>query len=51
MRTLVAIVIGGGLLLFRRRGRMDRDVLLGANLLTQIVVLIAFLANRDLRFW
>ena len=47
----ILAAIGGGLLLVRRRGKMDRDVLLGANLLTQLVVLTAFLANRHLRFW
>ena len=47
----ILAAIGGGAILLRRRGRMDRDVLLAVNLLTQLVVLIAFLANRDLRFW
>ena len=47
----ILAAIGGGAILLRQRGRMDRDILLAVNLLTQLVVLIAFLANRDLRFW
>lgn len=43
--------VGGGLLLVGRRGRCDRQVLLASNLITQLVVLLAFLANRNLRFW
>ncbi len=47
----LASAVGGGLFLAHRNGRVDRNVLLGANLLTQLAVLLAFLANRDLRFW
>lgn len=42
--------VGGGLLLARRRGRVDRTVLLATNLLTQITFLLGFLAVRPLRF-
>ena len=47
----VAVAIGGGLFLAHRRGQMDRDILLATNLLTQFAVLVAFLANRDIRLW
>ncbi len=47
----IAIAIGGGLFLAHRAGRMDRNVLLATNLLTQLAVLVAFLANRDIRLW
>jgi hypothetical protein len=47
----IAAAIGGGLLLARRNGRMDRHVLLATNVLTQLAVLVAYLANRDVKFW
>jgi hypothetical protein len=46
----ILAAIFGGLLLARRRGTLDRDVLLACNLLTQMVLLLAFLANRSIRF-
>lgn len=48
--SAILAAILGGLLLARRRGTLDRDVLLACNLLTQMVLLLAFLANRSLRF-
>lgn len=47
----VAGAIGGGLFLAYRNGRMDRNVLLATNVLTQLSVLATFLANRDLQLW
>lgn len=43
--------IGGGLLMSHRRGRMDRDVLLAANMLTQLAMLLTYLAVRNPRLW
>jgi len=42
----VAGALLGGWALVRRRGGVDRQALLAANLLTQIVFLMAYLANR-----
>lgn len=47
----VAAAIGGGLFLTHRTGQMNRNVLLATNLLTQLAILVAFLANRDIRLW
>jgi hypothetical protein len=47
--SLVAMgtAVAGGPLLSRRRGGLDRDVLLATNLLTQLAFLLAYLANRN----
>ncbi|MCD4824862.1 MAG: hypothetical protein K8S55_09650 [Phycisphaerae bacterium] len=47
----ILAAVGGGLYLAGRKGKMDREVLLATNLLTQLAMLLAFLANRELRFW
>jgi hypothetical protein len=47
----IAAGIGGGCWLGRRQGVVDRGVLLSANLLAQTALLLAYLANRDIRFW
>jgi hypothetical protein len=43
--------IAGGLLVAWRNGSMDRNVMLAANLLTQIAVLLAVVANSNFRGW
>jgi hypothetical protein len=39
----------GGLVLCRGRGGADRSVLLAANVLTQILFVLAYLAGREFR--
>jgi hypothetical protein len=47
----IAAALAGGLYLARRSGQADRAVLLATNLLTQLAILLAVLANRNVRFW
>ncbi|MCK5114032.1 MAG: hypothetical protein KAR11_04645 [Phycisphaerae bacterium] len=51
--SIAAVIAGvfGGLLLAHRNGQMDRKVLLAANLLTQLGVLVSFLALRNINLW
>lgn len=46
--SVVAMVVAAvsGPVICRQRGGLDRNVLLGANLLTQLAFLLAYLANR-----
>jgi hypothetical protein len=47
----VVAAIFGGLVMSHIRGRMDRSVLLAANMLTQLAMLLAYLAVRNPRYW
>lgn len=47
----ILVGIGGGLLMVRRNGGLDRSVLLATNLLTQLALLLAVVANSNVRRW
>ncbi|MBS3820663.1 MAG: hypothetical protein GVY16_04115 [Planctomycetes bacterium] len=47
----IATALLGGLAMARAAGGMNRSVLLAANLLTQLAMLLTYLAVRDPRFW
>jgi len=47
----IAAALAGGLYLAHKRGQTDRNVLLATNLLTQLTILLAVLANSNVRFW
>ncbi|MBN1942115.1 MAG: hypothetical protein JW849_02360 [Phycisphaerae bacterium] len=47
----ILAAVGGGQLLVKRNGAMDRNVLLATNLLTQLALLLAAAANGNVRQW